>query len=117
MKELNEGQFKLALAIDLVLFMLEIWTKGQDEPGDTVKLLLDTWIKKIDHNSDVLRSKMADSYAQNSKDDEMTKDIAMILLDIHSCDTKLWKREFEERLKEMINQRLGLSTLKNKMGP
>jgi len=47
MKEINEGQFKLALAIDLVLFMLEIWTKGQDEPGDTIKLLLDTWMKKL----------------------------------------------------------------------
>jgi len=117
MKEINEGQFKLALAIDLVLFMLEIWTKGQDEPGDTIKLLLDTWMKKIDQNSDILRSRMAESYVKNSKDDEMTKDIAMILLDISSYDTKLWKREFEERLKDMINQRLGLSTLKNKMGP
>jgi hypothetical protein len=117
MKEINEGQFKLALAIDLVLFMLEIWTKGQDEPGDTIKLLLDTWMKKVDHNSDILRNTMAETYVKNSEDVEMTKDIAMILLDIHSSDTKLWKREFEERLKDMITQRLGLSPLKNKMGP
>lgn len=101
-----EDKFKLALATDLIIFMLEVWTKGESEREDTVKVLIDTWSARVDSNANSIRERIAKDIAFTNEDDMITEDVAMIMLDIAGVENKIMKEEFENQIKKAILERI-----------
>jgi hypothetical protein len=103
-----EDRLKLALAVDLIFFIIEVLTNGSDNKEESVKLLIDTWSKRVDNSANKLKIKYAKSLVEDKTDLDkyFTEDVAMILLDINSTENTIVKNEFTEQLQKVIFERL-----------
>lgn len=110
MSKLGEDKFKLALATDLILFMIEVLThthKTKDRQ-DVVKLLIDRWLKRVDDSARILQTKYAKTLAESEDnlDEYFTEDVAMIMLEVNSIRNIMMKNEFTEQIQKVIFERL-----------
>jgi division protein CdvB (Snf7/Vps24/ESCRT-III family) len=108
MSKLGEDKFKLALATDLILFMIEVWTHKTEDREDAVKLLIDTWSKRVDDSARKLQTKYAKTLAESEDnlDEYFTEDIAMIMLEVNSIRNIMMKNEFTDQIQKAIFERL-----------
>jgi hypothetical protein len=112
---IDHEKFKLALAADLVCFLMQAII--QDHPDQTFAItsILNTWSESMEKKVNDLRQRMAEELVekQASKDDEyLTTDVAEIILEIQNLDTKIIKGEFKTNIRTAIFKSMGIDYLK-----
>ena len=96
----SEEQFKLALATDLIIFLVHIWTHGNDQKIKMINELMNKWSERIEGSSNNMKVQIAEQIADQSE--ETTKDVAMILLDANNIHNTIVKGEFKTQMREAI---------------
>ena len=107
---ISEEQFKLALATDLIVYMIKVWTKNSNNQNEIVDNLLDAWIERIEKGAYYMKKQIAQQMIEVSED--MTEDIAMILLDISNIENNIIKDEFKNQMRESILKGLAIIDIK-----
>ena len=102
----TEEKFKLALATDMIIYMIKLWTKNSDDPKDLINELLNAWSQKITASANHMKNQFAEQMAEQHED--MTEDVANILLDINNTENTLLKGEFKSQMREAIFKGLGI---------
>jgi len=108
--DVTEEKFKLALATDLVIYMVQIWTQGSTEQVKMVEQLMNSWSQRIENNADIMKKQIAQQMAENNED--ITEDVAMVLLDVNNIENKIMKGEFKTQMRDAIFK--GLATASKK---
>ena len=102
----TEEKFKLALATDLVIYMIKLWTKNSDEPQVLINELLNAWSQKITASADYMKNQFAEQMAEQQED--ISVDVATILLDINNTENVILKGEFKSQMREAIFKGLNI---------
>ncbi len=97
---ISEDKFKLALATDLVIYMVNIWTNGNENQVGVVNDLMNSWSQRVEKSATFMKQQVAKQMCE--KDETMTEDVAMILLDVNNLDNKIVKGEFKSQMREAI---------------
>jgi len=105
--DVTEEKFKLALATDLVIYMVQIWTQGSTEQVKMVEQLMNSWSQRIENNADIMKRQIAKQMVENNED--MTEDVAMVLLDVNNIENKMMKGEFKTQMREAIFKGLAIA--------
>jgi len=95
------------LATDLVIYMVQIWTQGSTEQVKMVEQLMNSWSQRIENNADIMKRQIAKQMVENNED--MTEDVAMVLLDINNMENKMMKGEFKTQMREAIFKGLAIA--------
>ena len=98
--DVTEDKFKLALATDLIIYMLITWTQGSNNQVSIVNDLMNKWSERVENSATYMKKQIA---LQMSEDNEnMTEDVAMILLDVSNVENKMMKGDFKSKMREAI---------------
>ena len=103
---MTEEKFKLALAVDVILYMLQMWTKDVEDPALTVNLLLNKWSQRITTNADYMKNQIAEQMSE--QDENLSVDVANILLDVNNTENVILKGEFKSQMREAIFKGLNI---------
>ena len=100
--DISEEKFKLALATDLVIYMIQLWTRNstKEEAVSMVTRLMNQWSERISDNADYMKKQIAEQMAEQNED--MTTDVAQILLEINNIENVMMKGEFKSQMREAI---------------
>jgi len=100
--DISEEKFKLALASDLVIYMIQLWTQNSTKEDAVVMVnnLMNKWSERVGDNATYMKNQIADQMADQQE--EMTKDVAMILLDVTNIENVMMKGEFKSQMREAI---------------
>lgn len=100
--DISEEKFKLALATDLVIYMVQLWTQNssREEAVTMITRLMNQWSQRITNNADYMKTQIAEQMTDQNKD--MSIDVAQILLDINNIENKMMKGEFKSQMREAI---------------
>ncbi len=109
--DVTEEKFKLALATDLIIYMIQIWTQNSTEQVKMIDQLMNKWSERIDNSADVMKRQIAQQMAENNEN--VSEDVAMILLDVNNTENVMMKGEFKSQMREAIYKGLSAHT---KMG-
>jgi len=102
--ELSENKFTEMLSLDLLIYILKIFIQSNPDKSEIITTLINKWSDKVDEEANVVKSKYAKTIA-NAGEQDMTEDVAMILLDITNIDKTVYKKEFKEKiLKTLLNE-------------
>ena len=108
----TEEKFKLALATDMIIYMIRLWTKNSDDPKDLINELLNSWSQKITTSANHMKNQFAVQMAEQQEG--MDVDVANILLDINNVENVLMKGEFKSQMREAIFKGLGIEAPSDK---
>ncbi len=106
--DMSEDKFKLALATNLIIFMVNIWANGNENQIGLVNDLMNNWSQGVEKSANHMKKQLVQQMCE--KDETMTEDVAMLLLDVNSLDTKTIKGEFKSQMREAIFKGLGSYT-------
>ena len=100
--DISEEKFKLALATDLVTYMIQLWTQNstKEEAVAMVTKLMNQWSERITLNADYMKKQIAGQMTEQNE--EMTEDVALILLDVNNIENIMMKGEFKSQMREAI---------------
>jgi hypothetical protein len=100
--DISEEKFKLALATDLVIYMILLWTQNssRDEATNMVTTLMNKWSERISTNADFMKKQIAEQMTEQNEN--MTEDVAQILLDVNNIENVMMKGEFKSQMREAI---------------
>ena len=98
--DLTEDKFKLALATDLIIYMLLTWTHGSNNQVSIVNDIMNKWSERVENSATHMKKQIASQMADDNE--EMTKDVAMILLDVNNIENKMMKGDFKSKMREAI---------------
>ena len=105
--DISEEKFKLALATDLVIYMLTIWTQGANDPERIITDLMNSWSERIETNANHMKKQLAQQMAEQNED--MYEDVALVLLEVNNIENKMMKGEFKTQMREAIFRGLGIT--------
>ena len=105
--ELKEEKFTELLLADLLVYILRIVLKDNTNKGEVIATLINKWSDKVDSDSKIVQAKYAKTIAMVGEED-MTEDVAMILLDITNLDKKIAKKEFKESMLKTLLKEVAL---------
>ena len=105
--DISEEKFKLALATDLVIYMLRIWTQGANDPDRIIADLMNSWSARIEASATYMKTQLSKQMAEQNE--EMTEDVAMVLLDVNNIENKMMKGEFKSQMREAIFKSMGIT--------
>jgi len=109
--DVTEEKFKLALATDLIIYMIQIWTQNSTEQVKMIDQLLNNWSQRVDKSAYSMKKQIAQQMAEMNED--VTQDVAMIMLEINNTENIIMKGEFKTQMREAIYKGLSAHT---KMG-
>ena len=98
--DISEEKFKLALATDLVIYMVQVWTHGNPDQVTLVNDLMNARSERIETNANYMKKQIAQQMTETNE--QMTEDVATILLDINNVENKVLKGEFKSQMREAI---------------
>lgn len=105
----KEDKFNLSMALDLNFFLLsKIVDVFQNQyPTDRDKLglvndLLEQWEGRLIRQQNEMNK--INAHALASANEEITEDVADILMDIHSTDTNISRKEFKRFVRHILRQ-------------
>ena len=100
--DISEEKFKLALATDLVIYMIQLWTQNstKEETVSMVTRLMNQWSERVGGNADYMKQQIATQMTEQNE--EMTEDVALILLDVSNIENTMMKGEFKSQMRKAI---------------
>ncbi len=100
--DITEEKFKLALATDLVIYMVQLWTVNSTKEDAVVMTsnLMNKWSERIKTNANYMKSQFAKQMVEQQ--DDMTEDVAAILLDVTNTENVMMKGEFKSQMRNAI---------------
>jgi len=106
--EVTEEKFKLALATDLIIYMIQIWTQNSTEQVKLISQLMNGWSERIDKSADGMKKQIAQQMAESNED--ISEDVAMIMLEVNNTENIMMKGEFKTQMREAIFKGLSIHT-------
>ncbi len=106
--DVTEEKFKLALATDLIIYMVQIWTHTSTDQVKIIDQLMNNWSERVDKSADYMKKQVAKQMAESHEN--MSEDIAIILLEINNTENKMIKGEFKTQMREAIFKGLAAFT-------
>ena len=106
--DVTEEKFKLALATDLIIYMVQIWTQNSTEQVKMIDQLMNSWSKRVDKSADIMKKQVAQQIVEDNQN--ITEDVALIMLDVNNTENRLMKGEFKTQMREAIYKGLAAHT-------
>ena len=106
--DVTEEKFKLALATDLVIYMIQVLIQNSSsDPIELVDSIMNTWSQRVENSAKFMKQEIAKQMVENNED--MTEDVAMVLLDVNNIENKMMKGEFKTQMREAIFKGLAIA--------
>jgi len=106
--DISEDKFKLALATDLVIYMIQIMTYNSTDQVKVINDIMNAWSQRVEKSADGMKKQIAQQMAKS--DEDMSEDVAMIILEVNNTENKLMKGEFKTQMREAIFKGLAHTT-------
>ena len=99
--DVTEEKFKLALATDLVIYMIQVLIQNSSsDPIELVDSIMNTWSQRVENSAKFMKQEIAKQMVEKAP--ELTEDVAMLLLDVNNIENKMMKGEFKTQMREAI---------------
>jgi len=105
--ELNEEKYTELMMADLLVYVFRIFLKDNPDKGEIIATLVNKWSDKVDADSTFLMKKWAKTISAAGEQD-MTEDVAMIMLDISNTEKTVVKKEFKDSILKTLLQEVGV---------
>ena len=96
---MDKDIYKLALATDLISFLVGIMANDHLNKVTIVHELLNKWSERVERSTLIMKKQVAAIMAER---DNIEKDVAMILLDINNVENTMIRGEFKSQIRESI---------------
>ena len=100
-----DDKYRFALATDLITFLVSIMVGEHSNRVEIVHELLNKWSERVEKNALTMKEQAAATIAEN---DNVEKDVVMILLDINNVENTMIRNEFKSQIREAIYRSLAM---------
>jgi predicted DNA-binding protein YlxM (UPF0122 family) len=93
-----QNYYKLTLAHDLIIFMMNIHNEGisNEQKARRTNMILEAWEKRVDLNVKLMGKKNIEELSETSGDD---MDVLQIIQNIHSFESSAIRKEFKREVR------------------
>ena len=95
--EFDEEKFKRLLITDLLIYFIKIFIDSNPNKGEIISTIINKWSDFVDEDADILKAKYAKTIA-NAGEQDMTEDVAAILLEVKNVERTMAKKEFKDNI-------------------